>query len=189
GKRWADLDAATCVALMEGCVHDVDLTIELFKRMLKGFPQEELKIVDATVRMFVEPQLVGDAKAFHAVKAAEWTRKNEAMLDLGVGPRDLQSVDRFCDLLEKEGVEVEYKLNPAGAGIPAVSKTDPFMKELLDDANPRVAALAAARLDVRSTIDETRAGRLAAMAERGIEDAKRQAARISAQQGKGTRGK
>ena len=166
GKRWADLDAGTRQALAEGCLHDVDLTIDIFKRMLNGFPQEELRVIDQTVRMFVEPQLVGDAAAFRRLQGEEWTRKNETLMDLGVSTRQLQSSEQFCQLLEAEGVEVEVKATSAGTA-PAIAKTDQFMKELLDDANPRVAALAAARLDVRSTIDETRAGRLAAHSERG----------------------
>lgn len=130
------------------------------------FPLEELKVIDMTIRMFCEPQLVGDVKQFRAVQRAEWTRKNEALLDLGVSERDIQSTAKFCALLAAEGVDVETKKTKT-AEAPAVAKSDYFMQELLEDANPRVAALAAARLDLKSTIDETRAGRLAAMAERG----------------------
>jgi DNA polymerase len=166
GRRWADLDAATRDSLGAGCCHDVDLTYQIFKSLGQGFPVEEYVVIDATVRMFTEPTLVGDQKLFEALRDSEFLSKNQTMYELGVGESDLQSAGKFVALLEAEGVEVAYKDGKNGP-IPAIAKTDPFMQELLDDPDPRVAALAQARLDTKSTIDETRAGRLAAMSTRG----------------------
>ena len=66
---------------------------------------------------------------------------------------------QFVRLLEAEGIEVPVKDGKNGP-IPAIASTDRFMQELIDDYDPRVAALATARLESKSTIDETRAGRL-----------------------------
>lgn len=166
GVRWENMPENLRARVASGCLQDVDLTIEIFKRLLTGFPREELDVISTTIKMFTEPQLVGDVKQFRAVQGAEWTRKNEALLDLGVSERDIQSSARFVRLLEAEGVEVETKKTKTSEA-PAVAASDFFMQELLEDPNPRVAALAVARLDLKSTIEETRAGRLAAMAERG----------------------
>ena len=54
-----------------------------------------------------------------------------------------------------------------GGWIPALAKNDDGMKELLEHDDVRVQSLAAARLGVKSTIDETRAERLIQAAERG----------------------
>lgn len=54
-----------------------------------------------------------------------------------------------------------------GGWIPAIAKSDEPMKELLEHDDSRVQALAAARLGVKSTIDETRAQRLLDTATRG----------------------
>ena len=166
GRRWVDLDSHIRDELGRGCIHDVDLTWRLFGRLSESFPQEEYRVIDTTIRMFTEPTLVGDIALYEQVRDDEWSRKNEALLELGVGKGQLQSPAQFIKLLEAEGVEIEYKAGTNGP-IPAIAATDEFMKGLVDDADPRVAGLASARLEVRSTIDETRAGRLATMARRG----------------------
>lgn len=132
-----------------------------------------MSVIDATIRMFVEPTLIGDQQLFADLRDKEFLSKNQTMYELGVGESELQSADKFVALLEAEGVEVAMKFSPPskkypqGRMIPAIAKTDGFMQELTEHPDERIATLAQARLDVRSTIDETRAGRLAAMASRG----------------------
>lgn len=172
GRRWRELDREVQAQLGEGCCHDVEITWGIFTRLAQGFPHEEYKVIDLTCRMFTEPTLVGDQALFEKLRDEEWSRKNELLIELGVTTKQLQSADKFCHLLTAEGVEIEYKRgkdNPNGTEkwIPAIAATDDFMKGLENDDDPRVAALARARLEVRSTIDETRAGRFASMASRG----------------------
>lgn len=166
GRRWAEIPHDLRAELGAGCVHDCELTWHIFEKLMVGFPSEELAVIDFTVRMFTEPQLEGDAKLFERLQVAEWARQDELLIELGVSKKDIGSNTKFTKLLEAEGVDVEYKPGKNG-DIPAFSKTDEFMKGLLEDANERVAALASARLDARSSINETRAGRLASMARRG----------------------
>lgn len=166
GRRWAELPFDLREELGAGCVHDVELTWAIFEKLMVGFPPEELQVIDFTIRMFVEPTLEGDAKLFERIQVEEWARQDELMIELGVSKKDIGSNQKFIALLEAEGVEVEYKPGKNGP-IPAFSKTDDFMKELLEDDNERVRTLAEARLDARSSITETRAGRLAGMARRG----------------------
>lgn len=166
GKRWLELDVATRVQVAEGCMHDVELTLRLFQLLAREFPQEEYYTIDTTIRMFTEPTLRGDTKLFEQVRDEEWQKKTEMLAELGVEKAQLQSPAKFCELLVAEDVVIEYKPGKNKPN-PAVAKTDQFMKDLLDSPNPRVAALAEARLEVRSTIDETRAGRLAGMSSRG----------------------
>jgi len=167
GKHWGDLDANTQWLLASGCLRDCELTYQIFERMLQeGFPPPELKVIDLTVRMFTEPALVGDTKLFEKVRDDEWLKKNQTLYELGVGEKDLASADKFAAILEAEGVEVAYKPGKLGP-IPAIAKTDPFMQELLNHEDERIATLAQARLDVRSTLNETRSGRLFGCSTRG----------------------
>jgi hypothetical protein len=166
GRHWADLDVPAKRQVIDGCIHDLELTWAIFEKLMVGFPREELAIIDATVRMFTEPKLVGDTALFDKIRDDEALRKNETLYALGVGEKDLMSADKFAALLEAEGVDIVYKDGKLGP-IPAFAKTDQFMKDLLEDDNERVANLATARTEVRSTIDETRAGRLAGMSRRG----------------------
>lgn len=173
GRRLADLGADALARLGAGAARDADTTYALFCEMAKQFPTVEYPIVDTTVRMFTEPRLVGDAGLFASIRDAEFLSKNERLYALGVGEKDLQSATKFCALLEAEGVEIEYKdgskLDDTGTAtqIPAIAKTDSFMRGLCESDDERVAALAQARLEVRSTLAETRAGRLHDMAARG----------------------
>lgn len=166
GKHWHELPPRVQQEVADGCLHDVELTWQIFQEMAKTFPKEEYPIVDLTVRMFTEPALVGDQKLFEKIANDEFLAKGEKLYALGVSEAQLQSADKFCKLLEAEGVEIEMKPGKL-KDIPAVAKTDQFMRNLLEDDNERVRDLAQSRLDVRSTLAETRAGRLGDMAQRG----------------------
>lgn len=134
--------------------------------MANPFPTCELPVIDLTIRMFTEPRLVGDRPLLTKIQNEEALNKNERLYNLGVGESDLASADKFKAILEAEGIEVAMKFGKLKP-IPSLAKTDQFMQELLDDEDERIRDLAQARLDVKSTINETRSGRLRAMAERG----------------------
>src|SRR5271157_2338356 len=134
--------------------------------MTEPFPPIELPLIDLTIRMFTEPLLEGDSALLYKINSDEALSKNERLYALGVGELDLASADKFAAILEAEGVEVAYKpgkLKP----IPAIAKSDAFMQELQTHDDERIRELAQARLDVKSTINETRSARIGAMADRG----------------------
>ena len=166
GKRWADMDTALRQTLASGCLHDLELTWDIFQWLAQGFPQEEYQVIDMTVRMFTEPRLVGDIETFGKVWTYEAERKKELLRTLGIAPGDLQSADKFAELLRAEGIEPETKPGKNGS-IPAFAKTDDFMVGLLEHEDERVRTLAEARLGLKSTLDQTRAERLGFMAQRG----------------------
>jgi DNA polymerase len=64
-------------------------------------------------------------------------------------------------------VEPETKITEKENEIYAFAKSDSFMQELLQHENPRVVALAEARLGVKSSLLQTRAETLGYMARRG----------------------
>ena len=173
GKRWEELDETTRQTLGTGCCHDVDLMWTIFHELLKVFPREELLVIDTTVRMFTEPCLIGDTAHFEALRDSEFLRKNEMLYELGVGESDFASTDKFAALLANMGVEVATKWSkptktfPKGREIPALAATDQFMRDLADSEDETLALLAQTRMEVKSTINETRAGRLAEMSKRG----------------------
>lgn len=166
GKHWHELAPTTQKLVADGACHDVSLTWDIFSRLAKGFPAEEYPVVDLTVRMFTEPRLRGDVDALGAVWLAESQRKQTLLDELGVTAGDLQSADRFAELLRAEGIEPEIKDTAKGRGY-AFAKTDGFLQDLLEHESPRIATLAQARLGIKSTIDQTRAERLGWMATRG----------------------
>jgi len=167
GKRWQDLSADERQALGDGCARDVELTYQLFQRLIPHVPHVELELIDLTIRMFTEPCIEGDIEGLEKVAADEAAKKQALLDNLGIRESELSSATQFAAILTGLGVEVEYKTTPKGNSIPAVAKTDDFMKELLDDENEIISGLAQARLGIRSSIDETRSGRLARAARRG----------------------
>ena len=89
----------------EGCKDDCKLTNELFQKLMTrgdGFPREELKIIDMTIRWFTEPVLDGDQPHYEWLKEKEWLTKNELLHALGVSEKELGSPAAFGELLADE---------------------------------------------------------------------------------------
>lgn len=166
GKHWEELDPHTRTLLGEGCVHDVELTWDIFDRLAKDFPRQEYEVIDMTVRMFTEPKLKGNIDDFANVWTTEQTRKQFLLRELQIDAGDLQSSAKFAELLRAEGVEPDTKAGENGP-IYAFAKTDEYMQTLLEHDNERVRCLAEARLGHKATLDQTRAERLGYMATRG----------------------
>jgi len=167
GRRWAELSFPVQQSLIEGGRHDVELTWDIFLRLLPHVPPAELRLIDLTIRMFTEPALVGDLDLLGRIWVDEAQRKHTLMNGVGVTMKELQSSIKFAELLRAEGIEPPVKPGKNGL-IFAFAKTDPFMQEeILEHPDERVRALGEARLGVRSTIDQTRAERLGYMATRG----------------------
>lgn len=166
GKHWNELDRPVQQQVAAGCCHDVELCWDIFCRLAKQFPAEEYALVDATVRMFTEPCLVGDTDKLVGLWREEEVERNQLLDQLRVSGSDLRSDEAFAELLRDEGIEPPLKKTTAGETY-AFAKTDQFMRDLQDDDRVRVSALAAARLAQRSNIVQTRSKRLAEMSTRG----------------------
>lgn len=155
--------------LTEGCLNDAELTLSIAGKLLENFPIHELQIIDKTIRMFTEPALDLDVEKLSTELERVKKEKEDALRILGVTKEQLQSTKKFSLLLEAQGIEIPMKISPrTGKKIPALSKTDEDMKELLEHENETVCALAAARLRQKSTLTETRCARLLGMKARGL---------------------
>lgn len=153
----------------EGCANDVELTYAIFQKLLPYVPQEELRIIDLTIRMFTEPALRLDRPRMESYLADTQQAKEDLLRQLGVTKADLQSSEKFASLLKAVGVVPPVKCSPSDPGklIYAFAKTDDAMKELLEHDDTRVATLTGARLGQKSTIGETRASSLLGANSRG----------------------
>ncbi len=168
GKHWHELSSTEQSALADGCLHDVDLTWAVFNELAKEFPASEYSVVDATIRMFTEPSLVGDQALLGKIWTDEDARKRHLLTELGVDESDLQSAERFAELLRAAGVEPDTKPSHTDPDrrIFAFAKTDDFIKTLAEEES-EAGDLARARLGIKSSITQTRAERLGNMASRG----------------------
>lgn len=154
------LTATELMHLGAYCVNDCDDTAEIFQALYEFIPDDELRLIDLTIRMFVRPLLYIDIPRVEAELAKEIGSKAEALAISGAAPSDLMSNPKFAALLEAAGAKLPMKMSPTtGEMTWAFAKSDLDFQELAKSPNKKIAALCAARLKTKSTIGETRAVR------------------------------
>lgn len=168
GKRRCDFSFEALAAYGEYCINDVDLTYDLFHKLADGFPINEFKLIDLTIRMFTEPRLVLD-KGLLISHYDKVVAKKESLLNaVGAHKDELMSNPKFAEILRGLLVTPPMKISPTtGKETYAFSKSDDEFKALLEHPDIRVQCAVAARLGVKSTLEETRTERLIGLADRG----------------------
>lgn len=169
GKRRLDFTAEELYKYGQYCRNDVDITYAAFLKLKSHINNNELKIIDQTVRMFTEPALRVDVPLLeeHLTKVKQ--RKNSLLESCGVDKKDLMSNEKFASLLRGLGVEPPIKVSATtGKEAYAFAKTDEGFKALLEHEDERVQALAAARVGNKSTLEETRTQRFIDIGRRGL---------------------
>ena len=150
------------------CAHDVFLCEEIFKRLVKGYPLNELKLIDMTLKMFLNPVLELDKEMLNNAITEEKERRTVLLTKLGVEETALASNQQFADVLLSMGVEPPTKISKTtGRETLALAKNDALFQALLNSDNEDVALLCEARLAVKSTLERTRAQRFLDIASRG----------------------
>lgn len=141
-------------------VDDVDDTYRIFWDMYSHVPDDELRLIDITMRMFCDPVLEIDIPRVKAELENELGAKAAALLRSGAQVDDLMSNDRFARLLQAAGAQLPQKISPSTGKLTyAFAKSDLAFQDLMENGNDKVRALCEARLKVKSTIGETRANR------------------------------
>ena len=170
GKNREDFSEEDLSRYGDYCVNDVELTYKLFHAMLKkGFPKTEMKLIDLTLRMFVQPKLDLDLNLLEMHLADIKTKKAELLSVAEVDKEELASNPKFAELLKSLGVEPPMKISPTtGKETFALAKNDEEFKVLAEHPDVRVQALVAARLGTKSTLEETRTERFIGISKRGL---------------------
>lgn len=141
-------------------VDDVDDTYRIFWDMYPHVPDDELRLIDITMRMFCDPVLEIDIPRVKAELENELGAKAAALLRSGAQVDDLMSNDKFARLLQAAGAQLPQKISPSTGKLTyAFAKSDLAFQDLMKNGNDKVRALCEARLKVKSTIGETRANR------------------------------
>ena len=169
GKRRTDFTDDELDRYGDYCVNDVELTRTLFHIFLKkGFPKQELRLIDLTLRMFIEPILELDIALLEQHLEDTRERKDQLLENAGVSKEDLMSNPKFAEVLEGLGVKPPTKVSPTtGKETFAFAKSDEAFKALADHEDDRVQAVVAARLGTKSTLAETRTQRFIDIGKRG----------------------
>lgn len=169
GKRRLDFTDAELDKYGDYCINDVELTYKLFNVMGRGFPKGELRLIDCTLRMFVEPVLELDLGLLEQHLEDTKQIKEDLITSSGVTKKELMSNPKFAELLEGLGVIPPTKISlTTNKETFAFAKNDEQFKALENHSDPRVQALVTARLGTKSTLEESRTERFIGIAKRGL---------------------
>jgi hypothetical protein len=181
GKHLCDFSEDELAQMEDYNKVDTDLCAAIFKKLAPSFPKQELLQIDMTTRMLVEPKFLLNYsmvdKALEDVKAEKAKALND-LYDLlftqaesvarklegdPTSPEEyvrmtMASSAKFGELLRSRGVEVPMKVSPTNPQkmVPALAKTDDGFIKLQEHEDPIIAAAARVRLEVKSTLLETR---------------------------------
>jgi len=168
GKGRLDFTPEELARYGDYCINDVELTYKLFQQMAPLMPKLEMRLIDLTIRMFSEPVLELDTDVLRGHLAAVQQKKAELLEKVEADKSVLMSNPQLAQLLITLGVVPPTKVSPTtGKETWAFGKNDEGFKALLDHPKAAVQAIVAARLGVKSTLEETRTERFIRIAERG----------------------
>ena len=168
GKGRLDFDEASLRRYGAYCKNDTELTYKLFNVLGPDFPVSELRLIDMTIRMFSEPVLELHEGALKAHLDCVRFDKEALLRKVEADKEELMSNPKFAEVLKLYNVIPPTKISPTtGKETLALGKNDEEFKALLEHENHDVQALVAARLGVKSTLEETRTERFIGIAKRG----------------------
>lgn len=174
GRRLADFTDEEIAEMRVYNAADVDQCYGLLRKLIPQTRKDEVKLIDMTIRMLIEPQFESDATLLVNTLTEEGIRKKAMLVEAarhmdvydfamdddeaaGAALKVLSSANKFAAFLQTIGVDVPTKIsNTTGKEIPALAKTDEAFLALQEHDNPLVAVAAASRLDAKSTILQTR---------------------------------
>jgi DNA polymerase len=165
-KRRVDFTPEELARYGEYCCNDVMLTNRLFKEMSKDFPMNELRLIDMTLRMFIEPMLYVDQDKLSERLEAMHIEKSELLSSLKQSlkceteeevRKNLSSNAKFAKVLKDYGLTVPMKhSDKQKKDVPALAKKDEGFIALCESEDTYIQHLCAVRLGTKSTLEEGR---------------------------------
>jgi hypothetical protein len=161
GMRAEDIHAAGLWReYADYAVTDVENCRGIYKALRGGVPRDEWVIMDMVLRCAITPRLTIDEDLL-AEHLATVQAEKETLLDrVGLDRDTLNSAERFAQALITLGVEPPRKMSVrTGQLTYAFARSDKAFQELADSDDLDVQMLVAARLGIKSTLEETRTQR------------------------------
>ena len=167
GLRRADFSREHLVSFSDYCDHDVELTRTIAYAQLPRFPDDELDLIDLTVKKFTRPEIKLNTALLMLGLESHVGDKERLLAAAGVTDRgEVMSNNKFAALLEALSVSPPMKMSPTtGQPAYAFAKTDQGFQALLSHPNEMVRGLAEARLANKSSLMETRLRSFIALSE------------------------
>lgn len=146
GMRREDFNAADIKEYADYCKLDVDLTYYLFLKICSYFEPDEIRLIDLTLNMFINPVLEIDVAYYKKALTEAVKQKGKLLLKARTTKEVLMSNNKLAALLS------EYGIKP----LESYAKDDPDFIALLEHDNEMVRNIAAARIEIKSTQEEKR---------------------------------
>lgn len=143
-------------ALEEGtldtyAVRDTEICRDFYYAFLDKIPELEMSYMNTHIQMSSLAKFDLDTTLLEECTKAD--KKRESMYPV------VRKDDLFIKAMANLGEHVQFKTTAKGNKKPALSKTDDYMKYLLQHPNPKVKALAELRLEAKSTCERSKAQR------------------------------
>ena len=168
GKRRGDFTGEELSRYGDYCIQDTELTYKLFGILVRPTPRQELKVIDMTLRMFIDPVLELDTSKLIKHLDTLQDQKEQLLEECGIAKEELMSNPKFAKALESLGVIPPTKISArTDKESFAFAKSDEAFKALQEHEDTRVQALVAARIGLKSTLEETRTERFIGIGIRG----------------------
>jgi DNA polymerase I-like protein with 3'-5' exonuclease and polymerase domains len=152
---------------VEYCLHDTWLCREIYKTLFQNMPADEFVLHDILTRCTTEPVLRVDRPMLQVHLETVLQQKATVLAtveSMGIGKAHLMSNPKLADVLRSLGVEPPKKISPqTDEETYAFARTDEEFTDLLEHPNQMVRAVVEARLETKSTIEETRTRRFLAI--------------------------
>lgn len=140
-------------------IGDNEICEGIFLHYYPQFPWAERRLMDMVLRCCIEPEFMVDTQLLdNHIKDVQQAKSDMLTAAGNIDKKDIMSSAKFQAALEALGVAIEYKPSPSDPDkmLPCFAKSDEFMENLQNDPDPAVAALAVARVGLKSTLEETR---------------------------------
>lgn len=132
-------------------IRDTEICRDFYYKYINQVPADEQSYINTHVQMSAIAKFNLDTPLLEDCIAAD--EKRQALYPT------VRKDDLFIKAMARYGETVQFKTTAKGNKKPALSKTDDYMKYLLQHPNPKVKALAELRLEAKSTCERSKAQR------------------------------
>lgn len=169
GRRFGTFTVGDLADYGDYCDGDVEGSMKIAQYLLRLMPEDELDLLDLTIKKFTRPTLRLDIDAIRHWRSDIEGRRYHVLQELkksGVTKQMLTSRPQFAELLKKHNVTIPMKASPSNPEEEtfAFAKQDLGLLELAASTNGKVRELVEARLLFSSNQEASRLERFEAQA-------------------------
>ena len=169
GKRLEELQEFEKTILSEYCIRDVELCHKIYSSLIDACPRFERMLLEWSIKAVTDPKLAIDHEMLDQYVVDLVESRDATLAEAGITIDVIMSNLKFADALRNLGVEPPMKMSErTGKATYAFAKDDKGITDLLSHPDLHVQTIVAARLKLKSTIEETRAQRLSSIGKSGL---------------------